>query len=349
MKQTQIKFSLCIPHYNRIEYLLENLKVIELQTYPNIEVIISDDCSSDSTPNAIKDLIPSYKYPIVFHRNPTNKGYDFNLRKSMELATGDYCFILGNDDTLWGINSIHNLAAFLIENALPEIGFCNFIEDSQRNTVIERASKTGIIGGGYDYAIKHYRSFSFVAGIILKRTAFNDANTSRFDGSVFVQMYFAAKIIGSGQRLFTIKEPLVLKDILINQSKANSYRDTLPRKWRDFKSLDGGIPGVINVGVEAFKELNYPVESTTFAILKGVYKYSYPYWILDYRQNHSFVGAIGFLSGLFPSKIKEFRNLRVLNRAKIMLHYIASTTIGLFTPIFLFKRLKNFIYKTIKK
>lgn len=44
-----MKISICIPQYNRIEYLLKSLRIIEEQTYPNIEISISDDCSSDDT------------------------------------------------------------------------------------------------------------------------------------------------------------------------------------------------------------------------------------------------------------------------------------------------------------
>jgi glycosyltransferase involved in cell wall biosynthesis len=38
-----MKISICIPHYNRIEYLLKSLKIIEQQSYKNVEIVISDD------------------------------------------------------------------------------------------------------------------------------------------------------------------------------------------------------------------------------------------------------------------------------------------------------------------
>ncbi len=61
-----MKLSICIPQYNRINYLLESLLIIEDQTYPNIEIVISDDCSTDDTEERIKSLIPRHKYPIIF-------------------------------------------------------------------------------------------------------------------------------------------------------------------------------------------------------------------------------------------------------------------------------------------
>ncbi len=49
--------SICIPHYNRAQYLIKVLDSINEQTYKNIEVIISDDCSSDDSHVVIPDYI----------------------------------------------------------------------------------------------------------------------------------------------------------------------------------------------------------------------------------------------------------------------------------------------------
>src|SRR5882762_3705066 len=108
-----MKISLCIPQYNRIDYLLKNLAIIEKQTYPDIEISISDDASTDATREYIENLKTTYKYPIVSYYNPVNIGYDANLRKSLEMATGSYCLILGNDDSLNLTDGIEKLVSFL--------------------------------------------------------------------------------------------------------------------------------------------------------------------------------------------------------------------------------------------
>src|SRR5882762_3647511 len=124
-----MKISLCIPQYNRIQYLLKNLSIIALQSYADIEVAISDDASTDNTEEEITRFTKTYKYPIVYFRHPVNVGYDANLRKSLEMANGDYCIMMGNDDTLKGADAISNLVNFLEKNKLPELGFCNYVED----------------------------------------------------------------------------------------------------------------------------------------------------------------------------------------------------------------------------
>jgi len=64
-----MKISICIPQYNRIQFLLKSLQIIELQNYDEIEIVISDDCSQDDTETLINNLIPIYKYPIHYYKN----------------------------------------------------------------------------------------------------------------------------------------------------------------------------------------------------------------------------------------------------------------------------------------
>ena len=143
-------------------------------------------------------MAQGYKYPLVYFRHPVNVGYDANLRKSLELATGSYCIMMGNDDTLSGAEGVQQLVDFYKKD-LPELGFCNYTEDKSPDAVMARAFCRG---AGFDgrgaIALKYYRSFSYVAGIIIRKDIFNQVNTDKADGSVFVQMYFAARIITNG-------------------------------------------------------------------------------------------------------------------------------------------------------
>lgn len=167
-----MKFSICIPQYNRIEYLIKSLDELQDQTYSNFEVIISDDCSKDNTQEVINDIKSSYSFPIIYHRFESNQGYDRNLRKSMELATGDYCFVLGNDDTLAHNQVLSQLEHFLKENDFQDLGFCNYCEYLDASKITRRALSTGIIGKRQDIALKNYSSFSFAAGLVFKKIYF---------------------------------------------------------------------------------------------------------------------------------------------------------------------------------
>lgn len=349
-KYNPLKISVCIPQYNRIDFLKIALKEIEVQTYNNIEICIADDASTDNTKEEIEELKKKYKFPISYHRFETNQGYDRNLRKSMELASGDYCFILGNDDSLSDNGAIARLATFIQANNYPDVGFCNSSDYVHTDDVQIRAKTTQVIGSGANVALKYYSSFSFVAGLIFKKQAFNQYNTDAYDRSIYVQIYLATAIIANGGKLFTFAEPLVRKDIRVNDQIANSYRDTLPRKWKDFRPLDAGLPSyskVAFIGITAQNPIGK--HQIAYKILKRIYLFTYPFWLIDYRHNKAFVASIGLAKGLTPPKFAFYKTLRFTDMAKIHTIYLLGSFAGLLMPVWMFNRLKKSFYSIAKK
>ena len=344
-----MKISISIPQYNRINHLLRSLEIIEKQTYPDIEIVISDDCSSDDTESKIRELIPNYKYPIIYSRNSKNEGYDRNYRKCIELSSGDYAFVIGNDDSIYGEKSIAFLVDFLNKNDLPDIGFCNMIEERTDNTLVERALSTTVLGKGPDIAMKYYSCFSFVGGLIYKKGTFHQFNTNKFDGSIYSQMYLGVLIISSGYRLFSIKEPLVLKDLMLDGKFRHSYRDRIAKKWKDFRIVDGGLPSVMNVLINGLKDAGELTQNRAAYIFRRMYTITYPHWILDYKENNAFPEAIGLLVGMYPNKNKNFGILNTSNKVITLFIYLFYSVLALLTPVFLFKRFKSQLYKFFKK
>ncbi len=341
--------SICIPQYNRINYLLRSLQIIENQTYNNIEIVISDDCSTDNTEEKIRELIPIYKYPIVFSKNEINKGYDFNYRRCIELASGEYAFVIGNDDSLVSPDDITFLAEFLVKSDLPDIGFCNMKEEGTYNILIFRALETKIIGSGEKVALQNYSSFSFVGGLIYKKSTFDKYNTSKYDGSIYAQMYLGVFMVASGCSLFSIKEPLVLKDLLVDGDIRNSYRERLVKSWKEFNVEDGGLPSVMNVVINALKDAGKLKQHHIFYIFKRMYTVTYTHWLLDYRENGAYPAAVGLMLGMNPFKIQNFDILSLINKIKITIIYGFSSVIGMSTPVFIFKKFKQKIFTFFKK
>ncbi len=89
------KVSVCIPTFDRKEYLKETLDSILAQTYKNYEIIIVDDGSTDGT----ADMITSLGYPITYHWQQ-NTGDAAARNKLIELAKGDYISFIDSDDLL---------------------------------------------------------------------------------------------------------------------------------------------------------------------------------------------------------------------------------------------------------
>jgi len=91
--------SLCIPTYNGEAYIAEAMDSAIAQTYPNLEIIISDDASIDNTLNIIATYKTKTQIPIhICHHMP--KGIGANWNHCLKKATGKYIKFLFQDDVL---------------------------------------------------------------------------------------------------------------------------------------------------------------------------------------------------------------------------------------------------------
>lgn len=88
--------SLCIPNYNNERYLDVCIKSALSQTWPNIEVVLVDDSSTDGS----FSLACKYQDRIRLFRNEKNLGQPANTNRCVELARGEFVAILHGDDYL---------------------------------------------------------------------------------------------------------------------------------------------------------------------------------------------------------------------------------------------------------
>jgi glycosyltransferase involved in cell wall biosynthesis len=89
--------SICIPVFNGEDYIEESIDSILNQTENNFELIIADNCSTDST----VDIVNNYDDPrLKLHRNDSNYGIFGNFNKCIEYSKGDYIVILPHDDLI---------------------------------------------------------------------------------------------------------------------------------------------------------------------------------------------------------------------------------------------------------
>ena len=85
--------------YNHEEYVVEALNSVINQAYPNIELLIADDFSSDNSVSVIKSWLESHP-DITFITNKTNLGNTKTFNTLAKIATGEYIIDLAADDIL---------------------------------------------------------------------------------------------------------------------------------------------------------------------------------------------------------------------------------------------------------
>lgn len=96
--------SICIPTFNRAEELDRQLTWLaqEIEGFEaECEVIISDNCSEDATPEIVENWRARFA-KVVFkaNRNPENIGWMRNFQYLINAATGKYIWIVGDDDPI---------------------------------------------------------------------------------------------------------------------------------------------------------------------------------------------------------------------------------------------------------
>lgn len=92
------KVSLILTTYNCRENLIKTFKSIEEQDYPNIEICISDSCSTDGTLEVIQEYARTSKHSVVYKSEKDTGIYD-GINSSIRMASGDYLEIMNDEYT----------------------------------------------------------------------------------------------------------------------------------------------------------------------------------------------------------------------------------------------------------
>lgn len=92
--------SVCIPTFNRLQYLKEMLALLlpQAEMY-GVEVCISDNHSTDGTALYLYEVAKAYPW-LRYVINPVNIGLDKNMLMAMSMGKGRYIYPIGDDDML---------------------------------------------------------------------------------------------------------------------------------------------------------------------------------------------------------------------------------------------------------
>lgn len=86
--------------YNQSSFIREAIEGAFSQTYSNLEIILSDDCSTDDTFQIMQAVASEYSGPhrLILNRNVDNTGIGGHINKCMELSSGELIIIAAGDD-----------------------------------------------------------------------------------------------------------------------------------------------------------------------------------------------------------------------------------------------------------
>lgn len=116
--------SIIIPTHNRGNMILETLDSIQNQSYQDLEIIIVDDHSTDSSESTIKEYISNSKMNISYHKN-TKVGACAARNLGIDLSHGDYIQFFDDDDIMFEDCIATRLDK--IKNDNLDFAACNFL------------------------------------------------------------------------------------------------------------------------------------------------------------------------------------------------------------------------------
>lgn len=94
------KVSIAIITYNQERFIRSAIEHAVAQDYPNLEVVVADDCSKDSTVEVINEMSAKYPDVVVPILGQVNLGVTGNSNRALFACTGDFICLQGGDDLL---------------------------------------------------------------------------------------------------------------------------------------------------------------------------------------------------------------------------------------------------------
>lgn len=212
------KLSICIPTLNRGAYIDETLKSITSQLCVGVEIVIVDGGSTDNTEkivNSYQNLFRNILYlkKDATQKSPSNDGFDRDCNQAVELSSGEYCWLMTDDDLLkpGALEKIlqeieKNYDLIVVNTEVRSNDFSELLVPKRPNLPCDRIFDkeewndfAGMVGG----------HLTFVGAVVIKRKYWLLRNRQRYFGSGFVHVGVIFDQSFSGQILVT-SIPLVI-------------------------------------------------------------------------------------------------------------------------------------------
>lgn len=204
--------TIAIPTYNGSETLPRLLDSIIDSGETKIEIVVSDNASTDNTKNIVERYMCDYDY-INYFRNEQNVGYDNNVDLAVRNSTSEYVWIIGDDDYIEK-DAITKVINILEENNDLAFIYVNFSIFNQRKQkyVIDKYSNIDndmYFHSGNEFFSNVHLDSNFVSTNIFKRKLWINHDFSSYYASGWIHIAALLHILGNNSA-FCISMPYVV-------------------------------------------------------------------------------------------------------------------------------------------
>lgn len=290
--------TLAIPTYNRAGCLKELLSVLtdQLRDEPRVELIISDNASSDETPSVVQDFV-GRGLRVRYIRNAQNIGPDANFLQCFEQARGKYVWLFSDDDLIvhGGLGKILTYCT-AANYDLIWVSVYSFGEFHKTRRLKARPDAIEI-SDSRTYVKRIHVFFTFISGNIINKETVLNAGPKAFSGLIgtgLVQLGWTYTALSRFARGLYIREKLVA----MRANNTGGYKlfqvfgtalVTITNDWLESANL-GRL--VMNGTLQRFWPLmllRYKKSAIAFVdecdprtVLTPLFKDNFRYWVFAY-------------------------------------------------------------------
>ena len=186
-----VKLSICIATYSRAKFIGETLDSILCQMVPNVELIVVDGASPDNTSEVMAQYLSRHP-KIRYFRELVNSGIDADYDKAVGYASGDYCWLMTDDDLL-APDAISRIIGLVNDN-LDLIIVNSEVRSADFSKVLRKRSLH--FEDDREYGAEDSESFfseitnylSFIGCVVIKRSFWMARDRTSYYGTLFVHV-----------------------------------------------------------------------------------------------------------------------------------------------------------------
>jgi glycosyltransferase involved in cell wall biosynthesis len=215
------KVSIQIPTYNQQRFIKKTIESCLMQDYPNLEINIADDHSTDSTKALIEPYLKDKR--VRYFTNKTNIGRVANYHKALyEYATGDWAINLDGDDYFTDCHFISRAIALITEANDEKILVYQANHDINKIAtvlpLIERINENNIVADGATYFLNYPKILNFHhCATLYKREASLPLNFYSYN-CLYTDFNSIAKLFINGRVMFSSENVAVWHQHAGNES-----------------------------------------------------------------------------------------------------------------------------------
>lgn len=223
-----MKFSILVAHFNNWEYFQETYQSILNQSYKNYEIIIVDDCSSQTNDFENLKKLAEEDAKIKLFQNKTNKGVGYAKARLAELATGDIIGFVDPDDNLYD-NAIEISVEQHLKNPKLVATYSQIMLCDEKLNPLQIYPRSKRIRKNYKYffninnEVSHF--FTFKKKFYTQTTGINKSLSSSVDFDLYLKLYELGEFHFIDQPLYLYRQ----HEKGVSQNK--NRKETIHQNW----------------------------------------------------------------------------------------------------------------------